>query len=67
MFSFFFSPLQIQLPEVGRRPDVGRLPVLSERRPAENPHRHDDHHVQEDLRRPRPAVEVSFTPQTREL
>ena len=35
------------------------VPVHGERGAAEDPHRHDDHHLQEDLRRPRQAVEVS--------
>ena len=30
-------------------PHVGRLPVPGQRRPPQDPHRHDDHHLQEDL------------------
>ncbi len=50
-----------QLPEVRRGPHVGRVPVPGQRGPPQDPHRHDDHHLQEDLRRPRQAVEVSAT------
>ena len=48
-----------QLSEVGRGAHVDGVPVHGERGAAEDPHRHDDHHLQEDLRRPRQAVEVS--------
>ena len=49
-----------QLLEVRGRADVGLLPVPHQRRAAPDPDRHDDHHLQEDLRRPREAVEVSY-------
>ena len=39
---------------------VGRLPVSGQCRPPEDPDRHDDHHLQEDLRQPRHSVEVSL-------
>ena len=36
------------------------VPVHGERGATQDPHRHDDHHLQEDLRRPRQTVEVSL-------
>ena len=39
---------------------VGGLPVPGQCRAPEDPDRHDDHHLQEDLRQPRHAVEVSL-------
>ena len=41
-------------------PHVGRVPVPGQCRPPEDPHRHDDHHIQENLRQPRHTVEVSL-------
>ena len=52
-------PPPFQLSEVRRGAHVDGVPVHGERGAAEDPHRHDDHHLQEDLRRPRQAVEVS--------
>ena len=43
----------------GRGPHVDLLPVHDQRRPPENPDRDADHHLQEDLRQPGHAVEVS--------
>ena len=48
-------------PEDGRGPYVGDLPVPGVRRPPQNPHRHDDQHLQEDIRQPGHPVEVSQT------
>ena len=55
------------LPETGVRepPErggahVGGVPVPGQCRPPEDPHCHDDHHIQENIRQPRHAVEVSF-------
>ena len=45
-------------PADGRGAHVGGLPVPGERGAAQDPHRHDDHHLQEDLRQPRHPVEV---------
>jgi len=69
-FNFFFfqlisSPLNRchpfpQLLEVCSRSHVGRLSVLDQRRPPQDPHRHDDHHVQEDLRWFGKPMEVSY-------
>ena len=45
-------PPPFQLSEVGRGAHVDGVPVHGERGAAEDPHRHDDHHLQEDLRQP---------------
>ena len=55
----------LQKAGVGEPPErsgahVGRLPVPGQCRPTEDPDRHDDHHLQEDLRQPRHSVEVSL-------
>ena len=39
---------------------VGRLPVPGQRGSPEDSDRHDDHHLQEDIRQPRHSVEVSL-------
>ena len=53
------GPPCFQLPEVCGGAYVDGVPVHGERRAAQDPHRDDDHNLQEDLRRPRQAVEVS--------
>ena len=45
-------------PADGRGAHVGGLPVPGQCRAPEDPDRHDDHHLQEDLRQPRHPVEV---------
>ena len=45
-------------PADGRGAHVGGLPVPGVGGAAEDPHRDDDHHLQEDLRQPRHPVEV---------
>ena len=55
----------LQKAGVGEPPErsgahVGRLPVPGQCRPPEDPDRHDDHHLQEDLRQPWHSVEVSL-------
>ena len=45
-------------PADGRGAHVGGLPVPGVGGAAQDPHRDDDHHLQEDLRQPRHPVEV---------